>query len=303
MPIHLPTVTRRRFLVGSAGAMAGLVSIRSLQAAGPNVDPNSFALLSDTHVAADANTVNRGIRMADHCRSAVGEVLEMTPRPAAVMINGDAAYLTGEPGDYRQLSDCLAPLAEADVPVHVTMGNHDDRGPFYDVMTEMRPEQPPLIGWHVGVVETDHANWIMIDSLDQVNVTPGLLGEDQLNWLAKILDTHDDKPAILYGHHYPQWKPRASGAFNGLKDTEALFDVLKEHPQVKAYFFGHSHRWDITEREGVHLINLPAVGYVFAPTETSAWVHAQLKPNGMDLTYQALNKDHDYHEQQVTLDW
>lgn len=295
MPIHMPTMSRRGFLAGSLATVGGVLSVRDLVAAGADVDPNRFALLADTHVARDAEEAARGVKMAAHCRRAVADVLEMEPRPAGVIINGDAAYLRGLPGDYRQLERCLRPLAEADVPVHVTMGNHDDRGPFYAEFAGQRPEHPPLETGHVGVVETEHANWFLVDSLNEVNDTPGRLGEQQLEWLAGALDERGDKPALLCGHHYPEWGDPG----NGLRDTEALFDVLKQHPHVKAYIFGHSHRWDIDEHAGVRLINLPAVAYVFQDSETSGYVDARLQADGLQLSFRALDAAHAYHGETV----
>lgn len=294
MPIHLPTVSRRGFLAGSVGAAAGLLSLRSLAGAAADVDANAFALLADTHVDADPATVARGVNMNDHCRRAVRQVLALDRRPGAVMINGDAAYLDGRAGDYEQLDRCLRPLFEADIPVHITMGNHDDRGPFYGVMQRMRPESPPLAGWHVDVLETEHANWFLVDSLDQVNVTPGRLGERQRAWLDEALAALPDKPALVVGHHYPE-----DGNGNGLQDSDAMFDIFARHEHVKAYVFGHSHRWHNAERDGVRLINLPAVAYVFNDRETSGWVLGRTSRDGLELEYQALDGEHRYHGQRV----
>src|SRR5438552_3539035 len=93
MPLYLPPLSRRKFLAGSVAAAAALVLGDALFGADerPEVDPHRFALLSDVHIAADPKAVLRGVTMADHLRSVVGEVAGLSLRPAAAAINGDLA--------------------------------------------------------------------------------------------------------------------------------------------------------------------------------------------------------------------
>src|SRR3954469_17741594 len=102
MPITLPPLSRRRFLAGSLAAGAGLL-LRTpwLGAAdGPATDPHRVPLLSDLHIAADPAVVARGVNMFNNLRQACGEVLALEPRPAAVIVDGDLAYLKGLAEDY-----------------------------------------------------------------------------------------------------------------------------------------------------------------------------------------------------------
>ena len=55
MPIHLQPISRRQFLVRSLAGGAALALSPSLLAAAKRTDPNSWALLADTHLAADRN--------------------------------------------------------------------------------------------------------------------------------------------------------------------------------------------------------------------------------------------------------
>ena len=56
---------------------------------------------------------------------------------------------------------------------------------------------------------------------------------------------------------------------------------------MKAIFFGHSHVWGITKREGLHLVNLPAVGYNFRDQDPVGWVEAEFKAGGVELVLHA----------------
>src|SRR5437773_12380834 len=110
MPIHLPPISRRKFLLRSLAAGAGLSLSASLRAASKRTDPNSWALLSDIHLAADRAQLGRGINMTDHFTSVARELGALPKRPAGVFINGDCAFNSGETGDYARLTELLEPL-------------------------------------------------------------------------------------------------------------------------------------------------------------------------------------------------
>jgi hypothetical protein len=71
-------------------------------------------------------------------------------------------------------------------------------------------------------------------------------------------------------------------------DADRLFAIIRPHRQVKAIFYGHSHAWNISERAGVKLINLPALGYNFWEGEPVGWVEARFRRHGVDLTLRAI---------------
>src|SRR5437016_2298828 len=107
MPLHLPPISRRRFLTSSLAAGAGVLTWRLAMGVERTADADHWALLSDTHVASDRNLVHLDVRMADNLARVVADVAQLRPRPAGVLLNGDAAYHQGEPGDYRLLVELL----------------------------------------------------------------------------------------------------------------------------------------------------------------------------------------------------
>ena len=78
-------------------------------------------------------------------------------------------------------------MVDAGIPVHMTMGNHDDRGPFYTAFSEQKPENEFVAGKHVTVLEGEDANLFLVDSLQIVDNVTGELGESQLQWLTEAL--------------------------------------------------------------------------------------------------------------------
>ena len=299
MPIHLPVVSRRQFLLRSLAGGAALALRPSLLAADKETDPASWALLADPHLAADPTVVARGINMTDHFTSVSRELLALPKAPAGVFVVGDCAYNNGQHNDYRHLADLLKPIRAGQMPVHLALGNHDNRERFWDALQNEKAAKRPLADRQVALVPTPQANWFVLDSLEKTLSTPGSLGPEELDWLAKALDANPDKPALVLVHH----NPGLTGNF-GLKDTAAFLEVIRPRKQVKAYIFGHTHVWNVWQDDsGIHLINLPPVGYVFEAGRPAGWVHATLDDKGMRLELRCVDPTHKSHGQVVPLQW
>jgi Icc protein len=299
MPIHLPPLSRRKFLSRALAAGAGLALEPYLFAKGKPTDHQSWALLSDLHLAANRLQLGRGINMADHFAEVTQEVLALPKRPAGVFITGDCAFNSGEKGDYATLTEMLDPIRKDAMPVHLALGNHDHREHFWEALSDQKAARRPLKDRQVALIKTKQANWFVLDSLEKTLATPGLLGPEQLKWLAKGLDANAKKPALILVHH----NPGLSGNM-GLKDTALLFEVIRPRKHVKAYIFGHTHKWSAQQDDsGIHLINLPPVAYIFKDGDPAGWVHAIIEREGMKLELRCLDKAHASHGQIVNCQW
>src|ERR1035437_285734 len=239
MPIYLPPISRRQFLLRSLAGGAALAFSPSLFAAGKRTDPNSWALLSDIHLGADRSFMARGINMTDHFTEVSRELLALPKCPAGVFITGDCAYNSGQAKDYALIAELLEPIRAGQMPVHLALGNHDNRERFWDAFPTEKAVQRPLADRQVALLRTERANWFILDSLEKTLSNPGLLGQEQLDWLAGALDANPDKPALVLLHH----NPGKSESVSGLKDTDALFAIIRPRKQVKACIFGHTHVW------------------------------------------------------------
>jgi 3',5'-cyclic AMP phosphodiesterase CpdA len=314
MPISLPPISRRRFLAGSVAAGVALLGRQYSFGMAVEPDPHRIALLSDIHIAAEGTPNIHGTLMTDHLRQACAEILKLDQAPAMTLVNGDCAYNHGDPADYEYLLSIVRPLRQAGIPMHLAMGNHDKREHFWSVLPADPSRARDLPDRQVLVVETPRANWVMLDSLDKTNSTPGTVGAAQLRWLAEALDARASKPAIVMVHHDPQTRsaiathPTSRSAtqpakVTGLTDTKELLEVLLPRKQVKALLFGHTHAWSVRQREGLHMINLPAVAYVFNPFQPSGWVDAYVRDNGMSLELRCLDPKHQWHGEKHELQW
>lgn len=299
MPIQLPPLSRRQFLSGSLASACGWLASRGLRGAEPPVAADRFVLMADTHIAADRSQVAHGTNMFENLRQACGEVAALKTRAASLLIAGDCAYNAGETADYATLVELLAPLREQGLPVHLALGNHDHRERFLKALPTDEHEAAGIPERHVLMVPTPRANWFVLDSLATTRQSPGALGAAQLGWLAQALDQAADKPALLMFHHQPDAQAKTSG----LTDTKSLLEVVTPRRHVKALFFGHTHIWNVRQEEGLALVNLPPMAYVFAPGMPNGWVDLQLRDNGATLRLNCLNAKHLMHGRDLDLQW
>jgi Icc protein len=281
---HQP-IRRRDFLKAScmAGATVVLHGCRtSPGASSSTANEIHLALLSDTHIGGDrerAKDPRGGFDPWENLHRVVPEVIARAPR--GVILNGDASSREGLAVDYQELKTLLEPLSRV-APVYIGLGNHDHRENFKQVFTSAPGLNADVRNHHVLVIEESFLRFIVLDSLFYVAKAEGLLGAHQRWWLTEYLKTHTDKPVVLFVHH-------TLGDSDGdLLDADRLFGIIRPHRQVKAIFYGHSHMWEFSERQGVKLINLPALGYNFSADQPVGWVDARFRRDGVDLALHAI---------------
>jgi 3',5'-cyclic AMP phosphodiesterase CpdA len=147
------------------------------------------------------------------------------------------------------------------------------------------------------VVDQQPVRLILLDSLLYTNKVPGFLGRAQRDWLQKFLGASDECPTLIFVHH-------TLGDGDGeLLDVERLLRIVRPQRKVKAIFYGHSHEYNFKEDEGLHLINLPAVGYNFADTEPVGWVDGIFTAKGAQLQLHAFGGNRSQDGSTKSLSW
>jgi len=300
MPITLPQLSRRTFLKRAALAGAATLATSPGYAGlfGKSRDKHTFAFISDTHIAEDTNHVHNEVNMAANLEACIQSLIAWPVKPATVIVNGDLAFAYGKSEEYATFGQLFKPV-RALAPVHLSLGNHDQRENFWHAFPADATQLNTVPQRQASVFSSDRANWFLLDSLYATGQTPGELGAAQLKWLANELAARPEKPAIIVGHH-----PMDITGLMGLKDTIEFDSLLTRHKQVKAFIFGHTHNWNIDSHySGVHLINLPQTAYPFQAGRPSGWVRATLARDGMEIELRCLDPHHPEHAQVKQLKW
>ena len=217
-------------------------------------------------------------------------------RSAEILVVPDLARLTGEVGDYENLSKLLTPVID-ERPAYLALGNHDNLANFQKVFAKPSGERQPVKKKHVLTVDAGPVRFLLLDSLLATNLTGGLLGKAQRTWLEGYLKAGGDTPTILFFHH------TLGDADGDLLDANRLFDVIRPARTIKAVVFGHSHAYGFAELDGIHLINLPATAYTFGKAQPVGWVEARLSAEGAELVLHAIAGNTEIDGQTKTLRW
>lgn len=214
-----------------------------------------FVVLSDLHLGLPGVPVN-GLDPAARLAEAVAMVIRDHADAAFVLLAGDLAD-RGEVAAYDQLRSLLAPLP---MPVHITLGNHDERAAFLSVFGADRDD--PL-GRVSQVVDAGNHRIILLDTTE-----PGLVGgrlcRGRLDWLAARLDEAWDRPVILVQHHHanPLSLP-VDGII--LENAADYLAVLRRHPDVRQVIAGHVHLPTAAVWHGIPMTTLAGSHYSVSP--------------------------------------
>jgi Icc protein len=295
--VFFKPMNRRSFIQTSLAAFGTLITLNSgcsTSLMKKSEQQTHFALLADTHIPEDVENNYRGFYPYQNLHKVVPEIISASPD--GVLIAGDLARLTGQPGDYANLKKLIEPVAEK-TPVFMGLGNHDNRENFLKAFDQTPGEKPAIKGKYVTVVKKAPVRLIMLDSLLYTNKTPGLLGKAQRKWLENYLKESDETPVILCFHH------TLSDGDGDLLDVPRLYSMIAPIRKVKAIVYGHSHVYGYSEFEGIHLINLPAVGYNFSDSDPVGWVEARLTRRDGDFMLHAIAGNVDKYGSVTKLTW
>jgi 3',5'-cyclic AMP phosphodiesterase CpdA len=212
-------------------------------------------VLSDLHLGPPGAAVN-GLDTGERLAEAVAVINRDHADAAMVLVAGDLAD-RGEPEAYRHLRDRLAPLA---IPVHLTLGNHDDRNAFLSVFG---PGLDDALGRVSKALDTGGYRIILLDTSE-----PGLVGgrlcQGRMDWLAARLDEAEERPVIIVQHHHanPLFLPVDAIM---LEAAQEYLDLLKRHPDIRQVIAGHVHLPTTAVWQGIPMATLAGSHYSVSP--------------------------------------
>lgn len=218
----------------------------------PEAAPIRLVQLSDSHLFADADGSLLGMNTHESLQRVIERVLAEQERVDLVLATGDLSQ-DGTEASYEQFRRMTAVI---DAPARWLAGNHD----------EPLPMERVAAGTDVLDPVTDIGNWrvLMLNSAIPGSV-PGFLDDSQLNLLQQALESADGRHCLICFHHQPVSIGCAWMAPIGLRNPEALFQVLKPYPQARALLWGHIHQeWD-QQVDGLRLLASPSTCVQFEP--------------------------------------
>jgi Icc protein len=205
--------------------------------------------LTDAHLFADPAGSLLGLNTRDSLRHVVAQARREQPFTDLLLCTGDLSQ-DASAASYAAFDELTAPFA---VPARWLPGNHDEAR----VMAQVAPERVEAV--------TDIGAWriVMLNTAVQ-GASHGWLDDSQLNMLETALKESGERHCLLCLHHQPVDIGCAWIAPIGLRNAEALFDIVERYPQVRALLWGHVHQpWDEI-RDGRRLLATPSTCIQFA---------------------------------------
>lgn len=193
-----------------------------------------IAHITDTHVTAPGQRLC-GLDPSARLRQALASV-EAADLYDAVVITGDLTN-DGKPESYAEFRRCLDGLR---LPVHLCVGNHDDRGNFRRAFDhEPRYGASDFVQY---TVEDARGHRLVFLDTTIPGRAAGLLCARRLAWLDETLAAGPGTPTLVFLHHPPLVSHIPPLDAIGLDGIDGLAAILVRHPQVRSLHAGHVHR-------------------------------------------------------------
>lgn len=216
---------------------------------------NKFIHLTDTHLIEPGGLLY-GEDPLERLHAAVRSIREEHADAAFCLITGDLAHV-GEPKAYAALRDALSQLP---MPVHLVIGNHDDRRAFQEVFASV-PRDP---GGFVQQMQPLRDGHLLLLDTNEPGVPWGVYCERRRRWLADRLAATAG-PVWIAMHHPPFDIGLPSMDAIGLRDASAFDAVVLPHRgRIRHLFFGHVHRPVSGSWHGVPFSTLRATNHQVA---------------------------------------
>jgi len=216
-----------------------------------------FVVLADIHLVPEGK-LSHGLDTLDRLNQAVAYVNDVHANADFVVFAGDLAD-HGEAAAYARFKTAIAPLTP---PAYLTLGNHDHRPTFLDVMGRAHANADSGCVDHV--IDAGDHRVILLDTSDPELHGAGRLEARQIDWLKARMAEVPDTPVIIVLHH--NIAPfDVQTDFIILQDNDAFADAVLGHAHVRQVISGHVHMTTSGTYRGVPFCTFAGAHYSIEP--------------------------------------
>ncbi len=211
--------------------------------------------ISDLHLFEDSRGELKGICTNDSYAAVLKAAHEQFPEPDVVVFGGDVAQ-DETASAYLRAADMLPWRA----PVMITPGNHASLTALAGTLVPALNEKSSYSDHWL------HAQWqvITLNSHCPGSIFGHLAG-GELERLRTLLQAGGNKHTLIAVHHQPvdvgsHWLDQI-----GLDNSDELWGLIAEFPQVRALLCGHIHQAFDAMHRGVRVLGSPSTCIQFKP--------------------------------------
>ncbi|MCY3880216.1 MAG: phosphodiesterase [Rhodobacteraceae bacterium] len=227
-----------------------------------------FIVISDLHIVPEgclSNAIDTSKRLA----TAIQHINSFHDDADFCIVAGDLT----DKGDIESFRRLQPQLQGLNLPVHITLGNHDDRANFLAVFDQAAPS---VTGFLDTVIDCAGHRVILLDTLHS-GQHPGWLEDEQLSWLSERLAEAERLPVIVVMHHNIADLQVSTDVIR-LRGNRRLTDVLRTHADIRSVLSGHVHLASSGMLHGI-------------PFSTCAGCHYNIEPRRQDPEYRAPRRE------------
>lgn len=208
-----------------------------------------FIHLTDLHLVAPGGLL-WGLDPLARLHAAIDDIARLHRDAAFCVITGDLTE-RGDVAAYEALKHALEQLP---MPVHLLLGNHDDRISFATVFGL------PAHGFQQEHVVHGSHHVITLDTLKGPPSSAGRLDGPRLAWLGQELAAAGGEPVLLFMHHPPFAIGHPLMDLIMLDERAEFSEAIAGH-SIRHIFFGHAHRQISGQWRGIPFSALPSLNH------------------------------------------
>ena len=192
-----------------------------------------FIHLTDLHLVTPGDRL-KGLDPVARLEPAFADIARFHADAECCVITGDLADI-GDASAYAWLAERLARF---ELPCHLLIGNHDNRGSFLEHFANAVTDAQ---GFVQSVIDTSAGKFVLLDTIEP-GTHGGVFCAARQVWLRQTLDRLDGEPVYLFMHHPPFDLHLPCIDRIGLAEQQAVADIVAGRGNVRHLFFGHAHR-------------------------------------------------------------
>lgn len=208
--------------------------------------------LTDPHIPSDPEGTIQGVPAVKSLKSVLEMVQKECPDPDLLVWTGDLAN-EGASAGYENFLETLGAWKERS---RFLPGNHDNRETLRAFLPGIGGERDAPVAFRFSL-----GNWRLIGLDSHVpGKEHGELSPNQISGLRFWLEENPGFPTLLFLHHPPipvgSWMDAM-----GMKNPDALHDLVAGNPDIRAIFTGHVHHVFEGRFAGVPVYTTPSTAY------------------------------------------
>jgi len=212
--------------------------------------------ITDSHLYGDTSALLKGMNPHGSFAAVLADAYKRYPDIDALILGGDMAQ-DEQAQTYRML---VAMLPEWQAPVMLSPGNHAS---LESIDAALIPDLNARFGYRDTL---QGESWKIITLCSHLSgKVPGFLSETELARLEEFLSASQNAHVLIAVHHPAlligcKWLDSI-----GLKNRDALWQVVHRHPCVRGILSGHVHQDFDVVHDGVRVLCSPSTSVQFTP--------------------------------------